>query len=694
MKKVMFLMAVAGMMLAFASCEKDEIFENSSTITPTSTRTDVKWLFARDTMWAIFTNGDTLPTQQVTSTPKIRAERIYKEEGTNGIAPTANLEATFVNNIATSFPYNYGINNEVYVNQYVTLTVGGVTYENVPAAETLKVRGWHTVDNVASAPFHEQSHTTYTLLNGQGEVVIIDNDSISCQQLFAVREVLPTVVHDTTVVVIHDTVVETRTIVVYDTVIDGRWVTRWEARTRVAIHHSHTATTATDSYNPTNHTYVVKCLNRTDSVFTERLYIEYNDNTMDSSMVHSWTTSFPWYKEWSRTVTLNGSNPGSGRANVVSNTANFGGGNSVAFSNPTITTTPVAGMENATDCGDVLVYVTAVSNGVNVRTVVRHGNSADSTEGFIPWNGTTPPTPPTIVRIDTTWGNCTTANNGVYNPYTEVVSFVVNKQYRLDTVYSDNTHGHSVWMTASATYQYMVSRTGQPTVGMINNLPISISSDNTASFGGGAFTETLTPVGTQRFCPLTLTSAVLTSNGTMWTGSYGTSTPTVTITEQWGTTPPIFTSVLAAAATDTYSHQIFSQASYRTTYVCVVAQVGTNYRFYWAELAPGLVRTDFDSVSITSAEANFYVNHLSDGYYPAMVCDHNNHTTLYRGVVSSIELGTGWQQTYRLAPSNSLAYVMGGSSWTMAGDNGRSAVRGVMNASGQIVADGVTVQLY
>jgi len=288
---------------------------------------------------------------------------------------------------------------------------------------------------------------------------------------------------------------------------------------------------------------------------------------------------------------------------------------------------------------------------------------------------------------DTAWNGCGALVNSsitsVLIQHTLARTGVVTVNYNIAPL----TYTYNISESTMYYSQYMVSGSANPS-----------AIGTTASFTGnsvtiGGVTLVITP-GTQQWCVLTYTTATLTSNGLLVSFSYNGGTGTVTIPVPWNNPDPIFTSVLAAAATDTYTHQIFSQASYRTTYVCVVAQVGTNYRFYWAELQAGLTRADFDSVSITSTEATFYVNHLADGYYPAMVCDHTNHVTLYRGVVSSVELGTGWQQTYRLAPSNSLAYVMGGSSWTMAGDNGRSAVRGVMNSSGQILADGITVQLY
>lgn len=304
-----------------------------------------------------------------------------------------------------------------------------------------------------------------------------------------------------------------------------------------------------------------------------------------------------------------------------------------------------------------------------------------------------------LISADTTYQHLSTNSTGVWSTVASTITWSCNnrrtitRHYNMAPVTETDTYNFNIG------FPYVVTVSGSAQTSMLGTT-VNINS-GVANFGGG-FTVTLT--AQPRTCVLSpiplpcqhqLLTATLTSDGVVVNGTLeGTATTGTVPVSILPPTPPIFSSVLAAAATDSYTHQIFNQASYRHTFVCVVAQIGTNYRFYWAELAPNMVRADFDSVSITATEANFYVNHLSDGYYPAMVYDHNNHTTLYRGVVSSVELGTGWQQTYRLAPSNSLAYVMGGSSWTMAGDNGRSAVRGVMNASGQIVADGITVQLY
>ena len=193
-------------------------------------------------------------------------------------------------------------------------------------------------------------------------------------------------------------------------------------------------------------------------------------------------------------------------------------------------------------------------------------------------------------------------------------------------------------------------------------------------------TLTITP-GAQAWCTLTYTTATLTSNGLLVSFSYNGGTGSVTIPVPWQTPSEEWEDVVYMVVTDGYEQQIFSANSQRHQFmVAIVYNSVSGYKMFWKDVtdAPMTMpaRSSCDSSSITATMYNFYVNAASNGGYATKIIPHNSSTTLYDGVVYSEELSNWWQLTYRLAPSNTQAYVMGGSSWTMAGDSGRNALRG------------------
>lgn len=703
MKKTSKLtMAVVSIMVIavaalFSSCEGAKSSDNGCSI---STR----WQGYRvidGELFAINNNGD--PTElprELAQQLALKAERIYREEGTTPLTANSlnpHILPSTTGSTSTSFPYNYGINNEVTAN--LVLNWNGVLLRPL---DTFFVKGYHQVDNTANGPFMEQSHTVYTMCRADETTVILYGDSVSCRQNFSIREVLPTVIHDTVwrERVVHDTIHHTDTIwrerVIHDTVVDGRWVDSVVTRRHAVVSHHHISTTTTDTYTASTATYQVRCYNRTDSAFTEKLYLFYNDQSVDSSRVRNWIHSVNWQKIWSRSVTLNGSNPGSGRVNISGGTASFGGGNSVVFGTAIVTTNPT-GYASATTCNDVLVYATAVSGGVNIITVVRHDGNADSTQGFISWNGTTPPTPPTIHHYDTLWLNCTTATAWYQAVPAEQVKATVGKTYRLVRTWSDSHRDTIAGGTATATYTWNVVRTGQPTSAMASTLPVN---GNPASFGGGSFTEELVQVGSQRFCPLnwnsaTLTSSTSTSGTTTWSGSYGTTTVTVTVPETFLPPAPPITGKRLIAGWVTYAYQSNTSAPEEWG-VLYTEDLATGQRYF--EYIPWHTGTVTysevtNTTAIASSDTNAVRSQINAGRYGARVYNHNSTSHQWLpGMTHATQNGssssTSWTVTFWFCSgteANHVDLIVG----TTDVNSGNSR-RGIWNGS-QLSADGGTL---
>ncbi len=294
-----------------------------------------------------------------------------------------------------------------------------------------------------------------------------------------------------------------------------------------------------------------------------------------------------------------------------------------------------------------------------------------------------PATNRVITSRDTSWNGC---GHLVSSSLTSVMIQHTLARTGVETIHyniAPLTETHTVSESTMYYSQYMVS-------GSANSSAIG----TTASFSGntvtiGGVTLTLTP-GAQPWCVLTYTTATLTSNGLVVTFTYNGGTGTVTIPVTWQTPSEEWEDLVYLVVTDGYEYQIFSATSQRHQFmVAIVYNSLSGYKMFWKDVtdAPGTMptRSSCDSSSITATMYNFYVNAASNGGYATKIIPHNSSTTLYDGVVYSEELSNWWQLTYRLAPSNTQAYVMGGSSWTMAGDSGRNALRGQADLANHMI---------
>jgi hypothetical protein len=256
-------------------------------------------------------------------------------------------------------------------------------------------------------------------------------------------------------------------------------------------------------------------------------------------------------------------------------------------------------------------------------------------------------TPATITRIDTLWGDCGTATAWYQAVPAEQVRATVGKTYRLVRTWSDSHTDTVNGGTATATYVWNVVRTGQPTSAMASTLPVN---GNPASFGGGAFTEALSQVGSQRFCPLTWNSATLTSSTstmgtTTWSGTYGTSTVTVSVPEAFLPTPSDTTitvpgQILFVGVTLSVRNDITPGLVNPEYYVNVVYSAGGTVHHSLAPLTGFNSGTTFTDATVSATAAQIQ-SYIAAGKYPAKCY---NHVTMnyVLGTVNEVLSGSQW----------------------------------------------------